>query len=340
MRKTWLSIGVLIALVTGSTNGSAADILRLALPVDCQKATQCDVIKYFDHDPGPGLQDYACGRINGGENNYPGTSIAIRDQVEMNQGVPVLAAAAGMVLRTRDEMQDTGVFGTETREDLGAKGCGNAVVLDHGDGWTTVYCHLRRNSVRVKPGDKIETGRIIGLVGLSGLTELPHLHFQVRHHNQPIDPFTGTAADSNDRQPRCSVSEHPLWTTEALAVLTPYKPVFVRLMGFTTEETSVKAVRRGGADVSAPSVLAPRLILWAEIIGPRQGDRVILSAKAPNGQEILHQSGDFHRDYSQSFLQARAERAVPTWPVGAYQGRVEILRDGRSFVRELTLNLH
>lgn len=56
---------------------------------------------------------------------------------------------------------------------------GESVVLDHGGSEYSVYAHLKPGSVRVKPGDKVTAGQVIGQLGSSGNSTEPHLHFQV-----------------------------------------------------------------------------------------------------------------------------------------------------------------
>jgi hypothetical protein len=56
---------------------------------------------------------------------------------------------------------------------------GNLVVLDLGNGLYAFYAHLQPGSIRVKPGDPVRTGQVLGLVGNSGNGNAPHLHFQV-----------------------------------------------------------------------------------------------------------------------------------------------------------------
>jgi murein DD-endopeptidase MepM/ murein hydrolase activator NlpD len=58
-------------------------------------------------------------------------------------------------------------------------GLGNHVVIDHGDGEYSVLLHLERGSVRVRPGEIIKRGDLIGNVGFSGDATYPHLHYAV-----------------------------------------------------------------------------------------------------------------------------------------------------------------
>jgi len=97
----------------------------------------------------------------------------------MKAGVPVVAAAPGAVRTARDEMADTGKEGYDAAGET-ERTLGNAAVLEHDGGWTTFYGHLRQGSVKVRPGNGVQQGQQLGEVGLSGNTELPHLHFEVR----------------------------------------------------------------------------------------------------------------------------------------------------------------
>jgi len=56
---------------------------------------------------------------------------------------------------------------------------GNAVCLDIGGGHYAWYAHLENGSVRVKPGEHVSPGQVLGLIGNSGNSDAPHLHFQV-----------------------------------------------------------------------------------------------------------------------------------------------------------------
>ena len=91
-------------------------------------------------------------------------------------GSPILATADGVVRRA-------GPRG----------GYGNAVEVDHGDGLSTLYAHA--SQVLVKPGEKVAAGQEIGRVGQSGRATGPHLHFELRKDDRPVDPtqYSGVA---------------------------------------------------------------------------------------------------------------------------------------------------
>ena len=86
-----------------------------------------------------------------------------------NTGDPIQAAASGTVIQAQNRT-----------------GYGNTVVIDHGGGWTTLYAHLSR--FNVSSGEQVEIGETIGLVGSTGWSTGPHLHFEVRYRGSPRNP--------------------------------------------------------------------------------------------------------------------------------------------------------
>jgi murein DD-endopeptidase MepM/ murein hydrolase activator NlpD len=86
-------------------------------------------------------------------------------------GTPIVAPADGIVLSA----------GRETEYGL-------RVCVDHGHGFTTMYGHLKE--VQVKPGDRVKRGQRLGTVGTTGNTTGPHLHYEVRIHGRPVNPFS------------------------------------------------------------------------------------------------------------------------------------------------------
>lgn len=151
------------------TTGSAQEApFKLEMPLRCTQGSDCWIVNYVDVDTGPGVQDYMCGRAS--YDAHKGTDIAIMDANVMRQGVEIFASAGGIVRGTRNDMRDIDFNMGGGRESVKTKECGNGVLLDHGGGWTTQYCHMLRESVTVNKGDKVEAGQTLGLVGLSGLS--------------------------------------------------------------------------------------------------------------------------------------------------------------------------
>jgi len=66
-------------------------------------------------------------------------------------------------------------------------GYGRMVEVDHGQGYSTRYGHL--SQILVKVGDKLKAGDVIGRTGSSGRSTGPHLHYEVRHDGQAVNPL-------------------------------------------------------------------------------------------------------------------------------------------------------
>ena len=157
---------------------------QLVFPVDCVLGQTCEIQNYVDRDPGPGAKDYRCEERT--YQDHKGVDIRVPSMAAQRAGVYVLAAAPGVIARLRDGVADVSVRSADASPVDGME-CGNGVVIDHGEGWETQYCHLARNSLLVRQGEQVQAGQAIARIGLSGNTEYPHLHFTVRRDGQVVD---------------------------------------------------------------------------------------------------------------------------------------------------------
>jgi hypothetical protein len=100
-------------------------------------------------------------------------------------GNDALAVADGRVVAMKDGIPEN-VPGSRavpiTLETVG----GNHVILDLGHGRYAFYAHLQPGSIRVRVGDQVRTGQVLGLVGNSGNSTEPHLHFHLSDANSPL----------------------------------------------------------------------------------------------------------------------------------------------------------
>lgn len=106
---------------------------------------------------------------------------------------------------------------------------GNCVVIDHGNGFTSSYFHLKKDSLKVKVGDAVARGDVLAYIGSTGNSTGPHLHFGIKLDGEWIDP---------------------------LPYLLGEKTLGIKRVGIT-----VKALRRGdkGADVRVLQTLLAKL---------------------------------------------------------------------------------
>jgi murein DD-endopeptidase MepM/ murein hydrolase activator NlpD len=91
-------------------------------------------------------------------------------------GTPVGAAAAGRVILATSSVDAQGHL----------TGYGNYVVIDHGNGFVTLYGHL--DKLLVTAGQVVKQGQVIGLMGSTGWSTGPHLHFEIRKNDVFVDP--------------------------------------------------------------------------------------------------------------------------------------------------------
>lgn len=314
----------LVCVVFGLTyalagSGShAADPPSLALPIDCDMATVCSVQNYVDVDAGTGSQDFRCGTLT--YDGHQGTDFQLPDLATMRAGVVVRAAAAGTVRNIRDGVADRG-FSFWQKTGLEINALGNAVAISHADGWETFYGHLRQGSVRVQPGDRVIAGQPIGLVGLSGKTQFPHLHFQLMRADKPVDPYTGKSASAAG----CQIDQAPIWSPETLTQIA-YRQAVLVCSGFALTAPDRKAIQDRCPSLAAAPADSEALVVFAEIAGVQAGDRLRFKIKMPDGQTLLDNVIDIDRPRARLFRYVGQKRPSAAWPVGRYSADVQLIR--------------
>ena len=95
-----------------------------------------------------------------------------------HKGVDISAPIGTIVRDTAD--------GVVVQAEMVAGGYGRLIIIDHGGGLQTYYAHLSR--IQVRAGQEVHRGEVIGLVGTSGRTTAPHLHYEVHVGGTPVNP--------------------------------------------------------------------------------------------------------------------------------------------------------
>jgi hypothetical protein len=135
-------------------------------------------------------------------------------------GTEALAVADATVAHVQDGLPE-GTPGTFPAAVDAVTADGNSVVLDLGKGRYALYAHFQPGSIRVKVGDRVERGQVLGLVGNSGNSDAPHLHFHVMDGPSPlasngvpyvIDQFavTGRVVSTSDLNDELKKAEEPV----------------------------------------------------------------------------------------------------------------------------------
>jgi hypothetical protein len=326
-------IGGLLFLIANTAYGQ--EDFKLEMPIRCKQNSDCWIVNYVDMDPTNGISDYTCGTTT--YDQHKGTDFAIMNVDVMRQGVEVLASANGIVRGTRNNMRDINVNMGGGAASVEGKECGNGVLIDHGGGWTTQYCHLLRESVRVKTGDTVETGQTIGLVGLSGKTEFPHLHIQVKYNEKVVDPFAGLM-----RKKKCGVGEAPLWKTNALLSML-YEPSALYSAGFSSTTPNKRIAREGlyGGEVLFKK--SPVIALWVDMFWVKPGDKLLFIITDPKGKTLMAHNTTIKERRPRRFAFAGINRKKEKpWAKGAYTGEIRLIRLGDdeeySIVKTINVN--
>jgi hypothetical protein len=302
-----------IAALCSLAMPTIAGELLLQLPIDCNLGKNCHIQQYVDRDPGPGAQDFTCGALS--YDGHKGTDFGLPSLKAMQQGVNVLAAASGVVTGMRDGMEDV-EYTRATASQTEGRECGNGVVVNHGNGWQTQYCHLKRGSVRVRSGDRISAGDVLGQVGLSGKTQFPHVHLSVRKDGKVVDPFAPVARDS------CGASGKTLWASAP-----NYAATGILNAGFATRIPSFAEVKDGPTPPSLQQS-DPALVLWAYGYGAKPGDLLHLNIQGPNGT-LINQDIVLEKTQAQYFRAIGKKRPKTGFAAGRYTGTIKLTRDGR-----------
>jgi murein DD-endopeptidase MepM/ murein hydrolase activator NlpD len=99
--------------------------------------------------------------------------------LKMHTGIDFTAAMGVDVMATGD--------GVVTVAERSMGGYGNKVVIDHGSGYTTLYAHL--NTINIAKGQQVTRGQVIATVGNTGMSMVPHLHYEVLKNGEFQDPL-------------------------------------------------------------------------------------------------------------------------------------------------------
>jgi len=328
-----LAVILLTTTIGFNATTYAAATISIGSPLDCDYGKNCFIQNYMDMNTLPGPLDYKCNHASFDTLN--GTDIRIIDYVQMHRGVKVLAVASGTVTAIRNT-EDDFLF-----KDFGAnmiknKECGNGVVIDHGNGYESQYCHMAKSSVIVQVGQHVNRGDALGLIGMSGMTEFPHVHLGIRKDHIAIDPFTSLAASNhyscaaNDTTPK-----QPLWDADTLKKFTYLNAAIINFH-VTGKIPNQDSARLGSFREDSIPLNAPVVILWADLIHLNKGDTLNFSITAiATGKIVFATSGTINQDYAQYFVYAGKESAELKLVKGAYNAEITVVRAGKNIAQQV-----
>jgi hypothetical protein len=322
MWRIFISVAILIVTMESTLAQEGPPLL--GAPIDCNLGINCWIQSYPDVDQSALAKDYTCGAAT--YDAHGGTDFRVLSISAARGDIAVLASAPGTVKAIREGEVDQLVT-RGGKESVAGKECGNGVLLQHAGGWETQYCHLRRGSVRVKPGDAVERGEVLGAVGISGLAQFPHVHLAVRQRGQAIDPFTGQPLHHG-----CGQSTRgSLWAPEMRALMT-YRSGEVIQTGFAAAPVSTEILETGPIP-TAPSRDTP-IVLFSRGINLLKGDYYRLRLTGPTGIIAERELDPLERNKAQYVAYVGKKAPVVGWNPGVYRGIVEVIRDGHVYMSD------
>lgn len=205
--------------------------------------------------------------------DFSGNPIAVSQQAgwiiraanftTQDQGIPILASASGTVVEVVD-----GNFDRNFQQLFGMQP--NYVLLDHGNGWQSLYRNLARDSVTVSPGQTVAAGEVLGNMGASGQATGTQLQFQISRLGMPVEPMFATSEYFLDTQ---SVIYQPLQPRVALDAVIANAP--------TPSVADWNDGLTARSHFAAPRIENPTLALWLNHLNA--GDQTKFEFIRPNG---------------------------------------------------------
>ena len=266
-----LFICIVVAMLSAHVMFAQGDPPEFRYPIEGQLGVDYFLVNHVDQDPVQGaIRDYACGKQT--YDGHQGTDFVLASFRQMDSGVHVLAASKGRVIAVVDTFPD------RNKVSVVARGFGNYIALEHPGNWISYYAHNRATSALVRVGDTVEAGQRIALVGSSGNSEDPHVHFEVW---RVVDPFSGTCSESQS-----------LWRNQ------PVYRTDLRVIdaGLTTWPPALDTLRERPPTVSTIVQSDSSITAWALAQGLRPTDRYRIVWLAPDGTQWFSFEADAGRE--------------------------------------------
>ncbi|MCZ4280362.1 M23 family metallopeptidase [Kiloniella laminariae] len=304
----------------------------ISFPVVCDTSKDCFIQHYFDYDPGPEALDHTCGILT--YNGHQGIDIRVSSPEWMGKGFPVIAAAKGRVELIKDGVPDRAFSQDEIRSSRGlAPKPNNTVIINHGDGWRTHYGHMRQGSVIVKAGQEVSQGALLGLVGLSGSTSFPHLHFHLSHKGKIIDPFTGLTGSEGCE---AAAEGRSYWSADANAKL-GYKNGGIFKTGFSDHSPNIEELESKDIEINQYPPGTNEFYFWVNLWGIRKGDLEEFRVRLPDGDTYLR-NDSIKSNVVLGLRSFYYSRNIPL-PTGTYHINYKLRRPGKQETPDVIINI-
>ena len=293
---------------------------KLGFPLDCQLNKDCFVTIYPSH--AGEAKDFTCGRLSAA--GVKGTAFSLRNNKQiLDPGVSVLAVAKGKVINVDDGFADDYEF---SGKEVALDGCGNSLTIKHDDDFTSSYCHLLKDSIKVKVGQRVEKATVIAKLGASGVTNQPQLHLGLKYKSIAIDPFTAT-----DLSTPCSSAgknyKKSMWDK-----LISYKSTGLRSLGVAPLEPSLKDIWSNKFATNSIAADADALIFWVHLFGQKIGNVEEVKIIQPDGSLFLSRNTLIEKNYRDALQFAGRYKSENDFQKGLWKVHYKVLYEDEVLV--------
>lgn len=250
---------------------------KITTPIAGKYGKDYIIVNHVDWGIGDSVKDAWCGSKS--YNGHQGTDFTLRNFIQMDSGVNVLACDTGVVTFVKD-----GIFDKET-ESVISKGLGNYIAIAHSGKFYSYYGHLKKNSLLVKVGDTVLPGQVIAQVGSSGNSTDPHLHFEWWYDSSIlIDPFLGPCGNG-----------YSYWKDQI-----PYDTSFaVWNSGLTRDSLDLNKIRFQETRLDTfTTITDPIINYWSLLYGLKKGDSIEIEWYAPDNTLWFANKTTITQDYA------------------------------------------
>jgi murein DD-endopeptidase len=290
---------------------------KLNFPLNCKLNQDCFVTMYPDHAQEG--KDFSCERLS--SPNLRGTLISLRNaKLLYDPGIEVVAVADGTVLEVSNGFEDDYSFTLEQQNDS----CGNSVVIEHENNFRTTYCHLKKSSVLVNPGQKINRGDVIAKLGASGSTSQPQLYFGLSYKSIAIDPFTATDLNTPCSQAGKTYTKS-MWQNHI-----SYRQSGIREVGIADAEPELKDIWANKYPNNSVASNSKALVFWVHIFGQEIGDKEQMKIYKPDGALFFDKTRIITANYRDALSFAGEHRQNYNFQKGLWKAVYILERDSKT----------
>jgi hypothetical protein len=282
---------------------SPLSAIELQFPVACRLMDNCWITNHVDLDRDKGhAEDYMCGSKT--TDGSKSTHISLGSLSATKKNIPVIATADGQVTVARHNTEF----------------CGTRVLIDHGGGWESNYCHLNSKTLHVREGQHVKQNQIVGSIGVSGQTDWPHLSYALLRNGMVFDPFSGRTNLEG-----CSRASQPLW----LAKMNPlYEPAHVASIGFNFGFLDGNKIKAGTLKAAtAMKHDTPQMSLWTLMMNIQKGDEIEIKIIEPSGRLLKKKIIKSKKNTKYYPVYLSTLRGNFLWDKGVYKGVITVTRN-------------